>query len=180
MFTEKAAEQIIHVVIRGVDLPLRGHIFQESITLELVTLPGAHRYRLASWYSNSVKLRNRPGLICEPNREIRIIVMVPPKSVIGAKRFRGNKLWLDDLGGSSPKAGVRAAYRSPKPPRSLRFGTQGTCADPSPFSEGRQDNDDDILAPPMAQTPCLAVTRETQAGSQLQGSRASSAVTLLG
>jgi hypothetical protein len=107
-----------------------------------------------------------------------------PKSVIDDKRFPGNELRLDGLRGTSPKAGDRTASGNPKPPGCLRFGTSGNwCGFESqagapqaferlkPFSEGRQDDDDDVLALVRAQMPHLAVARETQAGSQLQGSK---------
>src|ERR1017187_2315902 len=45
-----------------------------------------------------------------------------PKSVIDDKRFRGNKLWLDGLRGSSPKADDLAASGNPKVSGCLRFG----------------------------------------------------------
>src|ERR1039458_9925296 len=108
-----------------------------------------------------------------------------PKSVIDDKRFRGNKLRLGGLRGSSPKADDLAASGNPKVPGCLRFGpSRNSCGSecragaspcverPEPFLERRQDSDDDVLLCPEGRRSIWRFVRETQAGSQLQGSKA--------
>jgi|ERR1700727_2381177 hypothetical protein len=85
-----------------------------------------------------------------------------PKSVIDAKRIHGNEFRLDDLGGKFSKSGRSGGVWEPKASEVLvvrdfrellriesRAGaSKERLSCPKPFSKGRQENDDDILAPP--------------------------------